>query len=200
MMAFLLLDGPQTFESRIRIVNISSAPNPEQIPFSSDPANIQWSKDVKAETKAKRRPAPTLSAVNSGFEAMSSKLDSGFSQVVQAIKSQSPSQPAAQPSILSGVNWTPIIQSLVSGIGTALGAQVSFSQPTGQLSSPLEKSLPLTPSSQTSINLTSIETRIDKLESGLNSMQASLHSVSQSLSTQIENLVKSQTQTNNQME
>ncbi|PKY57736.1 hypothetical protein RhiirA4_291788, partial [Rhizophagus irregularis] len=78
-------DGPQTFESRVRIVNLSSAPNPEQIPFSSDPSNIQWSKDVKAETKAKRRPAPTLSAINSGFEAMSSKLDSGFTQVVEAI-------------------------------------------------------------------------------------------------------------------
>lgn len=117
------------------------------------------------------------SQIDSKFDSLSSSINSGLKEVVQAIKSQ--------PSILSEVNWTPIIQSLVSGIGTALGAQVSFPQSTGQPSTPLEKALPLTPSSQTSVNL--------------NSMQASLHSVTQSLSTQIENLVKSQTQTNNQI-
>jgi len=61
-------DGPQTFETRVRIVNITSSPNPEQIPFSSDPANIQWSKDVKADSKASRRPALTVAAINAGFE------------------------------------------------------------------------------------------------------------------------------------
>jgi hypothetical protein len=195
--------GPQTFESRLRIVNISSAPNPEQIPFTSDPANVQWSKDVKAETKARRRPAPTLSAINSGFETMNSKLESlnkGFEQLANVLQSQPKvTQPVAQPSIISGVDWTPIVQSVIAGIGTAFGAQVSFSQSASKVATPLEKSAPLTSSPQSPINLTKIEARLDNLENNLNSVQTSLHSVTQNLSSQIENLAKSQVQTNSQV-
>jgi hypothetical protein len=44
--------GPSVLSCRVQIPNVSSAPNPEARPFSSDSANIQWSKDIKAEQKA----------------------------------------------------------------------------------------------------------------------------------------------------
>jgi hypothetical protein len=43
--------------SLVRVHNITTAPNPEAHPFSSDPANIQWVKETKATQKATKRSA-----------------------------------------------------------------------------------------------------------------------------------------------
>lgn len=102
-----------TEESLVRVYNISSAPNPEVIPFSSDPANLQWVKETKEAAKMAKT-TPTLAAINLmgnklelQLENMSSSIITGLQEVVSTIKTQS--QPVVQPSILSGINWTPLI-------------------------------------------------------------------------------------------
>ena len=49
------------------------------------------------------------------------------SEIVNAIKSTpTPSQVSPATPMLPGVNWTPIVQGLVSGLATSFGATVNF--------------------------------------------------------------------------
>ena len=68
-------DGPQTKESRVRIANITSSPNPEQIPFSSDPSNVQWTKETKAAAKTLKS-SPTLQAIRGMESSIKNELSS----------------------------------------------------------------------------------------------------------------------------
>ncbi|RGB22370.1 hypothetical protein C1646_776185 [Rhizophagus diaphanus] len=82
-------------------------------------------------------------------------MSSGLKEVVHAIKTQSQPNTPSNSSPL-GVNWTPIIQGLVTAVATTLGASVKFT-PTGQSSDevPLANSSTLeTPVSQENLTLT----------------------------------------------
>jgi hypothetical protein len=88
-------EGPSVIDTRVRITNISTAPEPNVRPFSSSPANIQWKADVKADRKASRRPSASVqsitkleSSLDSKFNNLSSLMSSGFKDVVNAIKTQ----------------------------------------------------------------------------------------------------------------
>lgn len=43
--------GPITESTVVQIYNITDSPNPETRPFTGDPANLNWTKEVKADTK-----------------------------------------------------------------------------------------------------------------------------------------------------
>jgi len=87
-------NGPMTIRTYVRVMDITGVPNPEAIPVSSDPANVDFMgvarKAQKLETKRAQktstRPssiqAQTLSAVNN----LEDKINSGFDRVVQALK------------------------------------------------------------------------------------------------------------------
>lgn len=144
---------------RVQIPNVSSAPNPEARSFSSDSANIQWSKDIKAERKATRRPSPTMSSITNMQSNLSSQIDSlnstmtnGLKEVVQAIKA-----PPSAPSILGSINWAPLIQGIANVVVTSLGGTANF--PTSQAQTPGE----VQGVSQPQVNLAPIETQLTTL-------------------------------------
>jgi hypothetical protein len=124
----------------------------------------------------------------------------GFKEVVSAIKeinNISPSAPLNSASPL-GVNWTPIIQGLVSGVATSFGATVKF--PSSVSSTPSEVKV------DTSIQPTMDPTllnRIDKIESSIISIESTIATLAESTSTQINNLaaqiVESNINTNNKI-
>jgi hypothetical protein len=128
-----------------------------------------WKRDVRQDLKATRRPSASVkalnalseqittsqSSINSKFSTLNSTMSSGLKEVVHAIKTQSQPNTPSNSSPL-GVNWTPIIQGLVTAVATTLGASVKFT-PTGQSSDevPLANSSTLeTPVSQENLTLT----------------------------------------------
>lgn len=170
--------GPLSLRTFVSITDITGIPEPNITPVSASQANVDYIKEVKAETKRAtdrgRKAAPTLTVINSGFEAMSSKLDSGFAQVVQAIKSQpsstQPSSTQPQASSFGGIDWTPIIQGLVSGVASSLGGTVNFN------SSP---SVPAQ-TTQSTADISPLLTRLDKLESNVNLITTNFNKLVQS--------------------
>jgi hypothetical protein len=89
------------------------------------------------------------SSFDSRFDSLSSTMNSGFKDVVQAIKSQSAPTPT-----LGGLNWNPVIQGLVSGLASSLGASVNF--PSSANASAEIPVVPSTQSTQSDNNLTSL--------------------------------------------
>jgi hypothetical protein len=169
--------GPSVLSCRVQITNISSAPNPEARPFSSDSANIQWSKDIKAERKASRRPSPTMSSITNMQSTLSSQIDSlnstmtnGLKEVVQAIKA-----PSSTPSILGSINWAPLIQGIANVVVTSLGGTANF--PTSQAQTPAEA--PVVSSNLAPIveRLNSLET---KMETRITTLESSILALTQS--------------------
>jgi TolA-binding protein len=192
-------DGPSTFASRLLVRNITSAPNPEAIPFTSDSSNVQWKKDTKANTKANRRASPSLAAINT----MNSKLDSlntGFERLSSILQSQAqvPHSSPSQPNTPLGINWTPIVQGLLSGVAQSFGGSVNF-PPAGQTPEPVVQP---TPSSQPGIDLKPVLNRLDYLESQLSKLDKLESSISQlnqaqaNLTTSLDTLAKGLIQTN----
>jgi hypothetical protein len=191
-------NGPQTFASRLRIVNISSSPNPDSIPFSSDPKNIQWKADVKADRKeARRRPTLTLSAVKS-LESKLDNLANSITELPSAINSAIRSQPSS--TIVSsplGVNWTPIVQGLVSGVAQSFGATVSFPTTPAKSEQPTvvqQSGVNISPSSTI---LASLENKLISLESKLNNLESNITQLNNKTDTQISQLTNSITQLTN---
>ncbi len=84
--------GPLSLRTFVSITDITGIPEPEARPISSSPVNVAHVKAVHVETKRAadrtRKVAPTLAAITS----LESKLDSGFQEMVNAIKTLSPSQ------------------------------------------------------------------------------------------------------------
>ncbi len=91
-----------------------------------------------------------------------------------------------QTPVLGSINWTPIIQGVVSGVATSFGATVNFPIATAVLSSKpsssLETSPPITPS-PTTANLTPLETRISTLESKFGSLESAMTQLTSTVST-----------------
>lgn len=91
-----------------------------------------------------------------------------------------------QTPVLGSINWTPIIQGVVSGVATSFGATVNFPTATAVLSSKpsssLETSPPITPS-PTTANLTPLETRISTLESKFGSLESAMTQLTSTVST-----------------
>ena len=98
-------------------------------------------------------------------------------------------QPAtvAQPPL--GVNWTPIIQGLVSGVATSFGASVQF--PTQQsVNTPSEvKAVPISVPSAvdqtTEIRINRLETQLSQLESKQLSMESQLTEINSAFTSQL---------------
>jgi len=163
-------EGPSVIATRARVVNVSSAPQPESIPFTADPANVQWKKDVKADRKASKRPTLTLTAVqqlDSKIENLNTNLTTGFSQVVKAIKEQPSANNITSP---LGVNWTPIIQGVLTGVAQSFGANVSFpsaAQTPGEVQLKSSSSLP-------PVNLEPILNRLNEMESKITNIESTL--------------------------
>lgn len=170
--------GPLSLRTFISITDITGIPEPEARPISSSPANVAHIKTVRDETKRatdrSRKAAPTVSAIAS----LESKLDTGFKEMIQAIKSQ-PSAANPAPSPLGGVNWTPIIQGLITGVASSLGASVNFPTTT-QASVPAE--------APTTLDLSPVLTRLNKLESKYSNLETSV----KSLASTVETLAKGQ--------
>ncbi len=181
--------------SLVRVHNITSAPNPEAHPFTSDPANIQWVKETKATQKAaKKRSASTIaikdleSNLSSGFQELSqamveshSQIAQSFTQIIQAMQQSNVQiletiKSQQQPPTL---NWTPLIQAVASAIPAVVGVPVQTPTPTPTPApqtqttpaAPASKDL-LTPAQVTPIakgqppaETAMITNRMDKLES-----------------------------------
>jgi hypothetical protein len=82
-----------------------------------------------------------IQAMEASLSSQLSQLNSGIDRVISTIQASSPT---ASTSSMNSINWTPIVQALVSGVGTALGASVSFSsQAKSQVEVPLAQSSPL---------------------------------------------------------
>jgi hypothetical protein len=106
-------DGKETTDTILVVSNITSSPNPNARPFYSDPVNEQWKAATRAEQKAEARASTSKRAPS--LAALSTQMTSGFSEVVSAIRSITP--PTPSPAIqMGGINWTPIVQGLVSGL------------------------------------------------------------------------------------
>jgi len=105
-------------------------------------------------------------------------MDNMADRIVQAIKSQPSIQPSVQPTILGEVNWTPIIQGLVSGVANSLGATLSF--PTTQNGQTAQAQVPIEVQDSSSNNLAPLETRLNKLETQINSIESYVSTLAQS--------------------
>lgn len=181
-------EGPCVTGTRAIITNISSAPNPSAIPFTSDPANVEWKRDVKQDKKATRRPSASVSALkalseqitssqssmDSKFSTLNSTMTSGFESVVQAIKTipTSTPSPSSVSSPMNQFNWTPIIQGAITGIASSFGMNLTPVAPTSTQPSPTTTMAP----SNSSIKLAPIEARLDKLESKYSTLESTLTS------------------------
>uniref|UniRef100_U9SF97 Uncharacterized protein n=5 Tax=Rhizophagus TaxID=1129544 RepID=U9SF97_RHIID len=123
--------GPLTDSTYICVTNVTSLPEPQALPISSSQANVEAKTSLRHEAKLERKRAGTVTNVQllNSINSMSSDLNAGLKEVVQAIQSSSTTQSTSIP---LGVNWTPIIQGLVSGVATSLGATLSFPSSTAQ--------------------------------------------------------------------
>src|SRR6266542_1373093 len=178
-------EGSSVIDTRVRLTNISTAPEPNVHPFSASPANIQWKADIKTDRKASRRPSASVqsitnlqSSIDSQFDNLSSLMSSGFKEVVNAIKTQ------PTPSVAStALNWTPLIQGIVTGIASSYGAQVNFpTTSTPPTSTPGEVQVAQTPS------LAPIEKKISDLASQVDQIKDSVKVVNEEVNTKITNL------------
>lgn len=130
---------------------------------------ISWTRLVKSQNlKTKRTPKSTSRPVSiqaqtfNVVNTLNTKLDSMTSQLVQTVKSLpvTPPQPTLSP--LESVNWTPIIQALVTGVGSGFGLQVSSTQ---------AGPMPATPPP--------LGARMNSLEAKFNSLSNSVDSLAQ---------------------
>jgi hypothetical protein len=182
-------DGSSVIGIRAMITNISSAPNPSAIPFTSDPENVEWKRNVKQDQKAIRRPSASVralkalseqitssqSSMDSKFSTLNSTMNSGFESVVQAIKTQPTSSSLA-------FNWTPLIQGIATGIATSFGAQIKFPTQSSSISTTEPTSVSTTPSSVTpQVDLTPILSRLDKLEVSVSTLAQGQNSLTQTI-------------------
>jgi hypothetical protein len=130
---------PLTDSTYISVINVTNVPEPEVSPVSSSPANVEFLQNQRQEAKAERKRvaratrtvtnSQTLEAVADLTSSINSQMSSGFDKIVQAIQAKSESASVPQtplPSPLEGVNWTPIIQGLVSGLAASFGASVNL--------------------------------------------------------------------------
>lgn len=69
---------PQTYQTIVRIMNISGSPNPEARPFTSDPSNIQWMQDTKADQKAVKRAAKRQASTLDAIGNLSTQINTVF--------------------------------------------------------------------------------------------------------------------------
>lgn len=113
-------DGPQTEGSVARIINITEAPKPEAIPFSSQPENVQWAKDTKNAQKASKRTSSSIQAQTlEAIHSLANSIQQQNAAMLEAIQYR----PAPTP--LTSLDWTPIIQGAISGIASHFGMTMS---------------------------------------------------------------------------
>lgn len=160
-MNFIFNKRPQTKSSVVQIYNISGSPNPEAKPFSSDSVNVQWSKEVKAETKRaadRTRKSAKATALDPTLVSLEAKLDSMGDRIVDAIKSIPSTATQAAPSAdQSSLNpWLPIIQGVVSSLAVGLGLNVS---------SPISGTSSTSPSPVLEARIKTLESKLGSLES-----------------------------------
>jgi hypothetical protein len=110
--------------SLLKVMDRSEAPAVDW----NDPLGLPQSKISPAP---KPRPSPKataekLAVINSQINCLSSDIKLMTSEIVQAIKSN-PTPTPTQPTLLSGVNWTPILHGITNVIVSSLGGSpVSF--------------------------------------------------------------------------
>ncbi|GBC46869.2 truncated DNA polymerase [Rhizophagus irregularis DAOM 181602=DAOM 197198] len=198
-----------TESSLLRVYNISTAPQPESIPFSSASENLEWAKQTKQGQKATKRAiktSPVLKAtleIQESLSTMSSNITKLTSVLERQVTSQVAQQPAPVTQPLLGINWTPIVQGLVTGVASSFGASVQFpTQPAAQTPGEVQvvpTSVPSTVVQTTpepaTVDLTPILSRLDKLESTVTQLTQAQSSLTSSLETLAQGLI----QTNNSL-
>ena len=85
---------------------------PLSLPFSEKSPVTRKARATRKNTEEK------LAILSSQINTMSTQLSTGLKEVVQAIKST--------PTILSGVNWTPLLQGLANVVVTSIGGSTQF--------------------------------------------------------------------------
>ena len=63
-------------------MNVTSAPNPETIPFTSDKKNIDWMQDTREARKTVKKAykAPTITAIREMEENLNKTMNSGLTE------------------------------------------------------------------------------------------------------------------------
>nr|YP_008474718.1 truncated DNA polymerase [Glomus cerebriforme]AGJ98100.1 truncated DNA polymerase [Glomus cerebriforme] len=102
-----------------------------------------------APKSAKR---PTTAQI---LETMQSSMQAQTNAIIEAIKNTP--QPTPSPSLLAGVDWTPILQAGVSALASTLGIQVSAPTPT-----PTPQ--PSAATAPGEVQTTAINSRLDRME------------------------------------
>lgn len=94
--------GPLSLRTYVSVTDITGIPEPEAFPLTSSPINVAHIKEARAETKRAvdrtRKAAPTMTAIQNLESTLTTQLNSGFKEVVQAIKTL-PSPNPTPPSL-----------------------------------------------------------------------------------------------------
>ncbi len=188
-------EGASVIGTRAIITNISSAPNPSAIPFTSDPANVEWKRNVKQDQKTTRRPSASVHALNalseqitssqssmdSQFSTLNSTMTSGFESVVKVIKSTP--APSAQPSIgiPSSNPWEPILDGLAQILGYSKTTPSQSSTVTSHQTPVEEQVIP-------SVDPTPIQNQVTSLSKTLSSLSSQVSTLGLEMNERIDNL------------
>ncbi|POG53950.1 hypothetical protein GLOIN_2v1740220, partial [Rhizophagus irregularis DAOM 181602=DAOM 197198] len=151
--------------SLIKVFDRSHAPavnweNPLALPQS------KYTPDRQVKTSQKRTRKNTeekLAILNSQISTLSTELKSTIistnRELIEAIKSSSQVSSSQTVSPLSSsINWTPIVQGLVQGVASSLGATINF--PSQVPSQPI----PQTPVSQTSGEVQNVSSQVSQIK------------------------------------
>lgn len=166
-------DGKETNSTLVRVTNITSSPNPESRPFTSDPSNVKWVKETKATARTMRQSSQLIamkqlentltSNLNQGFETMNSTMNA----ILQTLKASPPT-----PLATSSTDWSPLISSIAALCSLTpiivvkyLGLDPTVLQPSSA-STPGEVQVPST--------MKALESRMNQLESKIVNIESNI--------------------------
>lgn len=176
----------EVLSSLIRVFNRSDAPavnwkDPLALPYSE--------KSPAPKARSPKATAEKLAIMNSQMHELSSELKVGFKEMVQAIKNIPTQAPAQTPSLLTGVNWAPIINGFANVLITNLGGQ-SVPTPTSPVA---------TPASQTPAEAPVVSQDLAQIKELIKTEIAPLVNKVNNFESMLTRLTESQVSTNNQI-
>jgi uncharacterized phage infection (PIP) family protein YhgE len=133
---------------------------------------------------ARKGTSPTISAINA-MNTSIDRMNSNISELVSTLKST----PAPTP----GINWAPLVQTVASGVISALGGTVSFTSPSTAVPSSTTPATPAAPTITSSVEPTPLEVRLNKLESKYDNLASTVTTLvkgQDDLNTNVDNLTK----------
>lgn len=180
--------------SLIKVMDRSNAPAVNwNDPLALEPGFKEAQSTASKPRTSPKATAEKLAILNSQISALSSELKSTIistnRELIEAIKSSS--QPVSPLS--SSINWTPIVQGLVQGVASSLGATINFpSQPSQVPSQPVSQT-PAIPTSGEVQNVSSqvsqikelIKAEISPLVNKVNNLESMLTRLAETTNSQI---------------